>query len=247
MKQFLILFFALSITCAISQINTDSIQTEVGNGVAKFRVKADIGISRKFGDWTSVEFSAYNYLLKDLKYSGAKTLGIDYLLKDKVKNRVYVGLLFSNVGGKKTLPNQNFSDSLGNTFVSNYSYSTSFSTLAVQLSGSRYLGEGETLALWSAIQVGNTWFVNEEFAVNEKISKGSTKGFGVMLGIDIKLSEHLFLGGEARAWYSKIGNLDIIRINSETKESIEETLALEDLDQINLSRIDFTIGARYYF
>ena len=237
------------ILCSLSfaQEAADSISTEKVTAVSKLRVKAGIGMSRKFGEWTSEEFSTYNYLLKDLRLSGVKTLGVDYLIKDKGDKRVYIGVLYSGVSGKKTLPNQSFSDSLGNAFVSDYSFSASYSTIAIQIAGTRYLGEGETLALWSALQLGNTWFESEEFAVNTKASTGTTKAFGAMLGLDVRLTKNIYLGGEIRAWYSKIGQLEVARTNEATKEILVEEIKLEDLQQINLSRIDFTIGARYYF
>lgn len=245
MKYALILFFCIGFLLTFAQEPVDSIPSKGSSIGKRIRVRADIGLSRKFGDWQSTDHPGFNYLLQELKFSAVKTLAVDYVIKDKGNQKVLLGLLYSHIGGQKTVPSMNFVDSLGNKFVSDYIYNNSYSTIALSISGARYIGSGEQVQLLSALQLGKTWYKSEETAVFTKEYNGSTITYGAMLGLDFKVSSRISIGGEVRAWYAKIGTLTVTE--EVELEEVETELQLQDLDQVNLSRLDFTIGARYWF
>lgn len=250
MKQFLVLFYVLASVLAFSQQSSDSLSIQpVENPTLeeqktpqrKLRIRADIGMTRAFSHRQSVDYSDYDYLLKDLKYSGVATFDVNYQIKDKGTNRVFAGVIATKVSGQKTMPNQTFVDSLSKEVIGNYQYKTSHATLAVQFSGTRALGKGENVAVWSALQLGKTWYNQEETAMVAIPAKGATFTAGAMVGIDILVSERCAIGGELRGWYASINSLTY------TDGEEELVVQLEEVNKINLSRIDLTFGVRYWF
>lgn len=249
MRQFLVLFCVLGSVFAFSQQSGDSLSIQpvesATNGEQetvqrKIRIRADLGMTRAFSQRQSVEYPDYNYLLKDLKYSGVSALDVSYQLKDKGTNRVFAGVIATKVSGQKTMPNQTFVDSLSNEVLGSYQFKTSYSTLAVQIAGTRYLGKGESVSIWSALQVGKTWYNQEETGFVVTPAKGSSFTAGAMVGLDFKVSDRFAIGGELRGWYANITSLTY------TDGEEELVVELEEVNKINLSRIDLTFGVRYW-
>lgn len=204
----------------------------------KLRVGFGLGTSRRFGSLDELPSHTHFYY-NDLKSGGYYQINVDY----GSINKMNVGVTFGQHSSKKLLPNQTFVDSLGNTSSGNFSDAIRINQLLLRISSKKYLGNSENVVAWSSIGVGMAFY-------NQQTEQGDQQSFtytgksiivGVSGGIDVLITSHFALGAEANFVYGKLSK--VMYDNG----VLPVEITFNEMEKINLSKLEFGIGCRYYF
>lgn len=245
MKKLLFIVLCSCSLLAMGQQTTDTTSTQPVDTVLKgsspaLKVGVGLGIGRKMGTWQSTAHPEMDYLLNDLKYSANWAADVNYCVKQSKERRTYVGLVFAQSGGKKTMPNAELTDSLGILISdSMYQFSNAYTSLALQWAWEKRVVNAPEVYLVSGVQIGKTWYNQHEKGLGDTTLTASMFTVGAVLGLEVLLSKHLVLGSECRFWYANTATAQV----GEGEEIQEITLA--ENDKIQLSRFQFLVGLKY--
>lgn len=204
----------------------------------KLRVGFGLGVSRRFGSLDQLPSHTHFYY-NDLKSGGYYQLNVDY----GGFNKLNVGVTYGQHSAQKLLPNQTFVDSLNNVTTGNLSDAIRIRQLLVRISSKKYLGNSENVVVWTSLGAGVA-FYSQQSERGDGLSfsyLGNSWVIGVSTGIDVFISKHVALGAEANFVYGSLSKATY----DDGLVSVE--VVFGETEKINLSKLEFGIGCRYYF
>ena len=231
-----------------SQENSDSTSTKVESSKQlqpksaftiknKLRVGFGVGASKRFGNLDQVQ-PDLKFYYNDLKQGGYYQFNADYGSFEKIN----IGFTYGVHSAQKFLPNETFTDSLGNVSSGNLSDRIRIKQFLIRISSKKYLGSGENVVVWSSVGGGQAFYSQESVQAEKTFSyTGKTIVFGVSAGIDLLLSKHFSIGAEFNAVYGVLSKAIY------DDDLVEEEQAFDETEKINLSKLELGIGCRYYF
>ena len=195
-----------------------------------FRIGLGMGASKRFGSLDQIP-TDYHFYYNDLKMGGYYQLSVDY----GHFNKMNIGITYNQHQANKLLPNEDIIDSLGNISSGIYSDNIKIRQLMLRISSKKYLGGDESVVVWSSIGVGMAYYTQQtQRADLTYIYTGNSIIVGVSSGIDVFITKHIALGAEFNFNYGSLGKVTL-------------EVVLEEIQKINLSKLEFGIGCRYYF
>ncbi len=200
-----------------------------------FRFALDGGYSRLLSGSFSDSHDVFQEYVEDLKSGYHLGVNMTYF----VTKSLGIGIKYYYFNTSNKLDNVVLKDNYGNIFHGRMSHDIGISFIGPELF-TRVLSNNQKSAFFLNVALGNIMYSENSVAMNKSKVIGNTLGFSCTVGYDIRLAPNISLGVQVSLIKGTLSEYEVREGNK------IEKIEIPNGDGVNLNRVDFSIGLRFY-